>query len=244
MTPSSPTGLYAPAQPRDGALTAARGLTVSFGAGRTRVVALSEVDLEIHPGELLALLGASGSGKTTLLHALGGLVVPSSGKVLWKGAELSSLDAVARGQARAGGIAYVFQGSNLIPHLSVWENLAFAALVARRMHPAGNAPGPERALALVGLEHKAEATPSGLSGGEQQRVAVARAVVQASELMLCDEPTGHLDFDTGRRVLDMLEALRAELGLTLVIATHDENVAARAGRTVRLVEGRIAGRAG
>ncbi len=213
------------------------GLTIGYGRARARVVALDDVSLEVRSSELLALLGASGSGKTTLLQALGGLVVPDAGEVKLAGESLSSLDAAARGKARAGTIAYVFQGSNLIPHLSARENLEFARLVASAAGREG--PDSNSALALVGLAHKADSMPSELSGGEQQRVAIARAVTQAPDVLLCDEPTGHLDSDTGRRVLDMMVALRAELGPALVIATHDPAVAKRADRVVVLSEGRI-----
>jgi len=220
-----------------GALASCEGVTVIYGRGEARVVALRDVDLEIGAGEHLALLGRSGSGKTTLLHVLGGLVVPSSGTVLWKDAPLSALDASARGRARAQGIAYVFQGSNLFPHLTAWENVAFAARVASRR---GSRP-PEAGtlLRLVGLSGKADFLPAELSGGESQRVAVARALAQLPELLLCDEPTGHLDTDTGERVLDMIEALRRELGFALVLATHDPDVAARAERAVVLSGGSL-----
>lgn len=218
-------------------LATCRRVTVVYGSGPTRVAALRDVDLEIASGEHLALLGRSGSGKTTLLHVLGGLVTPSSGAVQWKGTELSALDAAARGRARAQGIAYVFQGSNLFPHLTAWENIAFAERAASRRD--ARQLGTEALLSLVGLSDKADFLPSELSGGESQRVAVARALAQGPELLLCDEPTGHLDTDTGARVLDMIEALRRELGFGLVVATHDPDVAVRAERAVGLSEGRL-----
>ena len=220
------------------ALAACRGVRVVYGAGNARIEALAGVDVEIEHGDYLALLGRSGSGKTTLLHVVGGLIVPSSGTVTWKGETLSSLDAAARGEARAGGIAYVFQGSNLLPHLSAWENLAFARRIVR--HDGGAAgPSPDGLLQLVGLADKRDALPAELSGGEAQRVAIARALVQRPELLLCDEPTGHLDSDTGARVLDMTEALRNEFGFALVVATHDADLAARARRTVSLADGSV-----
>jgi putative ABC transport system ATP-binding protein len=198
------------------------------------VLALAGVSLEIHRSESLALLGRSGSGKTTLLHVLGGLVEPSSGSVEWRGRPLSSLDRAARGAVRAKGIAYVFQGANLLPHFTAFENVAFAADLAREPP----AP-PDELLALVGLEGKLDQLPAELSGGEAQRVAIARALAQGPELLLCDEPTGHLDSDTGERVLDLVEALRAELGFALVVATHDPGVAARLGREVELEDGAV-----
>jgi ABC-type lipoprotein export system ATPase subunit len=237
VTPAAvrPETVRRPATP----IAACKGLTVAHGRGAARVVALDNVSVEIRAGELVAILGASGSGKTTLLHVLGGLIEPQSGEVTLRGEPLSSLDAAARGRARAGAIAYVFQGSNLLPHLSARENLDFAAVVAGERADLKAGPGPEQALALVGLEHKAQAMPAELSGGEQQRVAIARAIVQAPDLLLCDEPTGHLDSDTGKRVLDMLTVLRGELDLALAIATHDAAIAERADRVIRLVEGRV-----
>jgi ABC-type lipoprotein export system ATPase subunit len=222
-------------------LSACRGASVVYGRGEAEVRALVGVDLEIGPAEAVALLGPSGSGKTTLLHLLGGLLVPTAGEVLWKGQALSSLDAAARGRTRAGGIAYVLQGSNLLPNFSAYENVAFAAWVAER---AGLPPRHEahELLELVGLEAKGEALPAELSGGEAQRVALARALAQTPELLLCDEPTGHLDSDTATRVLDLLEALRERFGFALAIATHDRGVAARCQRRVRLADGRIVAR--
>jgi ABC-type lipoprotein export system ATPase subunit len=196
------------------------------------------VDLDIAPEESVALQGPSGSGKTTLLHLLGGLLVPSAGEVLWKGEALSSLDAAARGKTRAAGIAYVLQGSNLLPTFNAFENVAFAAWVAAR---AGLdvRHAPAELLGLVGLAEKGAALPAELSGGEAQRVALARALAQSPQLLLCDEPTGHLDSDTAGRVLDLLGALQERFGFALAIATHDRGVAARWSRQVRLVDGRI-----
>jgi len=220
-------------------LAACDSVSVVYGHGEAQVEALRDVDLEITAGDHLALLGRSGSGKTTLLHVLGGLLVPTSGTVTWKGEPLSTLDAAARGRARAQGIAYVFQGSNLFPNLTTWENVAFAARAASRLDADGL--GPEGLLALVGLRTKGDSLPAELSGGESQRVAIARALAQRPELLLYDEPTGHLDTNTGDRVLDMIEALRNELGFALVTATHDPNVAARADRALALAGGRQQG---
>jgi len=201
------------------------------------VEALTSVDVTVLSGEAIALWGPSGSGKSTLLHVLGGLIVPTRGVVLWEGEPLSSLDTAARKRIRAAGIAYVFQGTNLLPTFTVYENLAFAA------HTAGLRLGvEERALellAMVGLKAKADHLPRELSGGEAQRVAIARALAQRARLLLFDEPTGHLDTDTASRVLDLVEKLSSRFEFTLVVATHDADLAARLDRVVELRDGKI-----
>jgi ABC-type lipoprotein export system ATPase subunit len=214
-------------------LAAAHDVVVTYGSGEASVYALNGVDLEIEAGDSVALLGRSGSGKTTLLHVLGGLVEPSAGAVEWHGRLLPSLDAAARGAVRARGIAYVFQGGNLLPTFTAAENVAFAVRVAE------SEAEPEELLELVGLTSKAEHLPAELSGGEMQRVALARALAQRPELLLCDEPTGHLDSDTAERVLDLIEALQAEFAFALAIATHDADVAARLRRSVELHDGKV-----
>ena len=224
------------------ALASCRGVTVAYGSGEARVAALSAVDFQVRGGERVALFGPSGSGKTTLLHVLGGLVVPEEGEVMWRGSPLSTLDARARGRERAHGIAFVFQGANLLPTFTAYENVAFAAHASGGRHGEGEAaPDPVELLALVGLEAKLDALPGELSGGEAQRVAIARALAHRPVLLLCDEPTGHLDSDTGARVLDLIEALQAEFGFAQVTATHDADVAARAERAVGLTDGRVTG---
>jgi ABC-type lipoprotein export system ATPase subunit len=216
-------------------LAVCKSVSVVYGSGEAAVRALDGVELTVEEGERIALLGRSGSGKTTLLHLLGGLVEPSSGEVLWKGQPLTSLDTSARGAVRAHGIAYVFQGANLLPYFTAFENVAFAAVERERAEPVT----PDGLLELVGLTAKADSLPSELSGGEAQRVALARALAQRPELMLCDEPTGHLDSDTGERMLDLIEALQSELGFALVIATHDPDVAARLDHSLELHDGRV-----
>jgi len=201
-------------------LVVCRGLSVVHGAGEAAVRAHDGVDLEIERHDSLALVGRSGSGKTTLLHVLGGLVEPTAGTVEWHG--------------RPHGIAYVFQGANLLPTFTAFENVAFATHVAR-----ADAAPPLELLALVGLEQKADHLPGELSGGEAQRVAIARALAQRPDLLLCDEPTAHLDSDTAERVLDLIDALQHELRFALVVATHDPGVAARAGRSLELHDGRL-----
>jgi ABC-type lipoprotein export system ATPase subunit len=217
-------------------LAACLSVSVVYGHGDSQVKALDRVDLSLEADERLTLLGRSGSGKTTLLHVLGGLVAPTSGTVEWKGRPLSSLDAAARGALRARGIAYVFQGANLLPHFTAFENVAFAARVGEESDPE-QAPGA--LLELVGLTAKLDHLPGELSGGEAQRVAIARALAQRPQLLLCDEPTGHLDSDTAERVLDLIEALQTEFGFALVIATHDVDLASRFPRTVELHDGQV-----
>jgi ABC-type lipoprotein export system ATPase subunit len=184
------------------------------------VRALSGVSLEIRAGETVALLGRSGSGKTTLLHVLGGLVEPSEGSVI-----------------RHAHTGYVFQNANLLPYFTAFENVAFAAVIAgAEVDPAAAAPA---LLELCGLGSKLDHLPAELSGGEAQRVAIARALAQRPELMLCDEPTGHLDSDTGERVLDLIDALHKELAFALVVATHDRAVASRYDRQLELADGAL-----
>jgi len=222
-----------------GELARCRAVTVAYGSGAGRVSALSEVDFEVRAGERVALFGSSGSGKTTLLHVLGGLIAPVHGEVTWRGSPLGALNAAARGRERPREIAFVFQGANLLPTFTAYENVAFAAHASAGR--ASDPPDPAGLLTLVGLEAKLDALPGELSGGEAQRVAIARALAQRPALLLCDEPTGHLDSDTGARVLDLIDALQAEFGFAQVTATHDADVAARATRAVGLADGRVTG---
>ena len=219
-------------------LAVCRSVTVTYGAGDARVDALSGIDFAVEQGDRVALLGRSGSGKTTLLHVLGGLVEPTLGEVDWQGWPLSSLDAAARGALRAHGIAYVFQGANLLPYFTAFENVAFASLVSTD-DDADPSLAPRALLELVGLGKKVDSLPAELSGGETQRVALARALAQQPLLLLCDEPTGHLDSDTGERILNLIEDLQREFGFGLVVATHDVDIAARLPEHVELHDGRL-----
>ena len=215
-----------------------RRVTVVHGEGAARVCALDDVSVAVEERARLAVVGRSGSGKTTLLHVLGAIVEPTSGSVEWRATPTvvtssGELDDTARRLLRSR-IGIVFQGANLLPHFDAGENVAFAALSS------GADPGAAtELLALVGLESKARHLPSELSAGEQQRVAIARTLAQRPVLLLCDEPTGHLDGDTGERVLDLLDALQRELGFALVLATHDSDVAARFDRVLVMHDGRI-----
>jgi ABC-type lipoprotein export system ATPase subunit len=221
------------------ALASCRSVTVVLGRGQASVTALSNVTVAIGSRERISLSGRSGSGKTTLLHVLGGLVTPTSGEVLLGGEPLSSLDAAARGRARARSVAYVFQGGNLLPTFTAFENVSFAQFVTGGERAAGDGADARELLELVGLGAKLDALPAELSGGEAQRVAIARALAQRPALLLCDEPTGQLDSDTGLRVLELIDALQRELGFALVVATHDADVASRADRIVTLEDGRV-----
>lgn len=193
---------------------------------------LDRITLEIKDGDRLALLGRSGSGKTTLLHVLGGLTTPTAGTVEWK----------TDSSVGSHAVAYVFQGANLLPHFTAFENVVFAATLTSPESDALSTA--EELLRLVGLNAKSEHLPAELSGGEAQRVALARALAQKPRLLLCDEPTGHLDTDTAGRVLDLIDALQSELRFSLVIATHDVDVAARLGDQLELEDGRIVERNG
>jgi ABC-type lipoprotein export system ATPase subunit len=216
-------------------LTACRGVTVLHGRSAAQVTALRDIDFELGEGERVALFGPSGSGKTTLLHVLGGLIVPHRGEVTWHGAPLPSLQSSA--SRRGARIALVFQNANLLPTFTAFENVAFAVNAAGDSDHEG--PGAEHLLSLVGLVEKLDALPAELSGGEAQRVAIARALAQGPQLLLCDEPTGHLDSETAGRVLDLIDALHSDFHFAQVTATHDPDVAARYERAVGLADGRM-----
>ena len=188
---------------------AVQNVEVAYGELR----ALAGVDLDVREHESVALIGRSGSGKTTLLHVLSGLVTPTTGTV-----------------ERNAATSLVFQGANLLPHFTALENVLFAQR---------EGADAEQLLALVGLQHKLNHLPRELSGGEAQRAAIARSLAQQPDVLLCDEPTGHLDSDTSARVLDLIGALREQLGFALVIATHDPGVAKRCERIVELHDGHI-----
>jgi len=217
-------------------LASCSGVSVIHGAGDARVTALDNVAFAIEPGERTALFGPSGSGKTTLLHVLGGLIVPDAGEVRWRDQPLSSLDVVARGRTRSAGIAFVFQGANLLPTFTAYENVAFAAH-ASQSNGSTDQPQPLELLELVGLSAKAEALPSELSGGEAQRVAVARALALAPKVIFADEPTGSLDSLTGEKVMDLLTDLARQQGATVVLVTHEARIAAYAERVATVRDG-------
>ena len=211
----------------------ARQLVKTYGKGQNLVRALDGVSLEIREGELLAILGSSGSGKTTLLNMLGGMDQPDSGSILFGNKELSGISDRELTDYRKRHVGFIFQNFNLIPELTALENVDLTAdksedpLIAAHM------------LELVGLSDKTESYPSQMSGGQQQRVSIARALAKRSELMLCDEPTGALDSETGRQILIQLEDLVRAHGKTVVIVTHTREVGRMADRTIVLRNGKI-----
>ncbi len=217
------------------AIFVARGLSKVYGSGQSQIFALRDVDLDIRSGEFLVLLGPSGSGKSTLLNILGGLDAPTAGTARWRDHELTGATDEELTRYRREHVGFVFQFYNLIPSLTVRENVDLVAEIAFDPMTA------EAALDLVGLSHRLDHFPAQLSGGEQQRVAVARAIVKRPEILLCDEPTGALDADTGRLVLAAIEKVNAELDTTTVVITHNSVIAQMAHRVIRLSGGRIAG---
>ena len=213
----------------------ARGLTKVYEMGEVTVEALRGIDFELHPGELVVLLGPSGSGKSTLLNILGGLDIPTAGEVVYQDRNLTTAGEAALTDYRRTHVGFVFQFYNLIPSLTARENVALVTeIVADPMTP-------EQALRLVGLEHRLDHFPAQLSGGEQQRVAIARAIAKRPDVLLCDEPTGALDITTGIVVLEAIETVNRELGTATVLITHNAVIAGMADRIVRLADGRIAG---
>jgi predicted ABC-type transport system involved in lysophospholipase L1 biosynthesis ATPase subunit len=196
--------------------------------------------VRVRRGESLVIVGASGAGKSTLLHLLGGLDAPSAGDVSLDGASLFAMSKAARTKLRNERIGFVFQSYNLLPELDALENVCLPALLQPRTRDGVMERGMEL-LKAVGLGARMEHQPAELSGGEQQRVAVARALMNRPSLVLADEPTGNLDSKTGESILDLLWRLREESGTTLVMVTHDEHVATRGERVLEIADGRILG---
>ena len=212
----------------------ARGLTKIYRMGAVEVHALRGVDLDLYEGELVVLLGASGSGKSTLLNILGGLDVPTGGTVHFRDHELTGADERTLNRYRRDHVGFVFQFYNLIPSLTARENVALVTEIAR------DPMSPAEALELVGLGQRLDHFPAQLSGGEQQRVAIARAIAKRPDLLLCDEPTGALDSETGILVLEALLRVNRELGTTTALITHNAVIADVAHRMIRFADGRIA----
>lgn len=220
-------------------LMTVRDVHKTYRIGKRTLEVLRGVDLQIGRGEFLALRGASGAGKSTLLHLLGGLDLPDAGEVLFEGCSLKQLSVSALARWRNLKVGFIFQAYHLLPELTALENVCLPARMAR-LDVAKVRPVACELLERVGLKERMEHRPYELSGGEQQRVAIARALVNDPGLILADEPTGNLDSHTGEEIMQILTSLRAERGTTLVIATHDSNVAAQAHRVIHLVDGKIA----
>ncbi|HEX6316074.1 MAG TPA: ABC transporter ATP-binding protein [Gemmatimonadaceae bacterium] len=214
-------------------LFSARGLTKTYHMGEVSVHALQGVDLDLREGEFVVILGPSGSGKSTLLNILGGLDAPTSGQVHFRDHDLVGASEMELTRYRREHVGFVFQFYNLIPSLTALENVALVTDIAE--HPME----PADALAIVGLSDRAHHFPSQMSGGEQQRVAIARAIAKRPDVLLCDEPTGALDAETGKVVLDALMTVNAELGTTTAVITHNAPIARLAHRVLRMRSGRI-----
>jgi putative ABC transport system ATP-binding protein len=209
------------------------GVTKVYGTGEVSVHALRGIDVELYRSELVVLLGPSGSGKSTFLNILGGLDVPTEGSVHFHETELTRLDDSDLTDFRRNHVGFVFQFYNLIPSLTARENVSLVTEIAP--HPLA----PEDALTLVGLGERLDHFPAQLSGGEQQRVAVARAIAKQPEVLLCDEPTGALDSGTGIAVLEAIEKINRELGTTTALITHNAGIAAMADRVISFADGRV-----
>ena len=219
---------------RNGSLFRVEGLRKDYVMGEVTVSALRGVDLAIYRGEFLTIIGPSGSGKSTLLNIIGGLDVPSAGRVFFEEQDLSQLTPHQLTLYRRKHIGFVFQFYNLIPNLTARENVEMATEISLRPLDA------DRALELVGLSDRRDHFPSQLSGGEQQRVAIARAVAKQPEILLCDEPTGALDYSTGKVVLALLRNVNRKTGTTVVIITHNAAVGGMADRMIRVKDGAVA----
>ncbi|NCJ05926.1 ATP-binding cassette domain-containing protein [Synechococcales cyanobacterium C] len=208
-------------------------MTKTYTMGEVQVHALQSINLDLFEGEFVVLLGPSGSGKSTLLNILGGLDIPSSGQVFFRQQDLTQANDRTLTRFRRESVGFIFQFYNLIPSLTARENVALVTDIAHRPMT------PEAALELVNLSDRLDHFPSQLSGGQQQRVAIARAIAKRPEVLLCDEPTGALDFSTGKIVLDALAKVNAELGTTVVVITHNAGIAAMGDRVITMRDGQI-----
>lgn len=219
-------------------MVSASRISKTYLLGKRSLEVLRGVDLELQRGDFVALRGASGAGKSTLLHLLGGLDTPTQGEICLRGVNLASLDRNALARLRNREVGFIFQAYYLLPELDALENVCLPARMARADLDKTEARAREL-LSRVGLSERMEHKPYELSGGEQQRVAIARSLINEPTLVLADEPTGNLDSHTGEEIINLLCALRTEKQTTLVVATHDAKVAARAQRVVQLVDGQI-----
>ncbi len=215
-----------------------RGISKTYGQGETAFQALKGVDLDIHAGEFVAIMGPSGSGKSTTMNILGGLDQPSSDRYLFRGVEVQSLARDERARLRRRYFGFVFQGFNLLARTSALENVELP-LGYRGEPKAARHAAAQQALEQVGLVPWAHHTPAELSGGQQQRVAIARAIVTQPQVLLADEPTGNLDSQRSHEIMELIQRLNRERGITVLMVTHEADIAAYAGRIVRFVDGRV-----
>jgi putative ABC transport system ATP-binding protein len=220
-------------QSSDAPVFEARGLTKVYAMGEVEVRALAATDLTFRPGELVVILGPSGSGKSTLLNILGGLDVPTSGDVTFRDHDLATADEAERTRFRREHVGFVFQFFNLLPSLTALENVELVTEIAT------DPMDPAEALRLVGLGERLHHFPSQLSGGEQQRVAIARAIAKRPDVLLCDEPTGSLDYETGKRILEVLDQVNRETDTLTVLVTHNAAIGSLADRVLRMRDGGI-----
>jgi putative ABC transport system ATP-binding protein len=221
-----------------GSLATIRGLHKTYIMGDETVYALDGVDLNFDRGEYIAILGPSGSGKSTLMHILGFMDTPTKGSILFEGEEVSNLSPDRRAWYRSNRVGFVFQSFNLLPRLSVLENVALPLLYREDYTEDAREDAAKIALERVGMSHRLTHRPTQLSGGERQRVAIARAIVSRPAIVFADEPTGNLDVKNVDRILDLLGSLLAE-GITVVLVTHDLSVAARAKRVISMRAGKV-----
>ncbi len=215
-----------------------RGLTKQYGNGEAAFLALRGVDLMIHRGEFVAIMGPSGSGKSTLMNLLGCLDTPTSGSYQFKGIEVENLNKDQRSLLRRHALGFIFQGFNLLARTSALENVELPLLYRGYSRKVRHEMARE-ALASVGLPDKERNTPSELSGGQQQRVAIARAIVTNPDTLFADEPTGNLDSKTTLEIMDLLHHLNSERGISIIMVTHEDEVAARARRIIHVRDGLI-----